>query len=34
MPKFPVEAPKKRVVRAFEALGFEVIRDREHIVMR
>ena len=34
MPKFPVEAPKKRVVRAFEALGFEVIRDREHIVMK
>lgn len=33
MAKFPVEAPKKRVIRTFESLGFRIIREREHIVM-
>jgi predicted RNA binding protein YcfA (HicA-like mRNA interferase family) len=33
MPKFPVNAPKKRVIKAFELLGFRIIREREHIVM-
>lgn len=33
MTKFPVDAPKDRVVKALNSLGFELIREREHIAM-
>ena len=33
MPKFPVDAPRQRVIKAFEILAFKMIREREHISM-
>lgn len=33
MAKFPVDAPKPKVIRALEALGFRLVREREHISM-
>jgi len=31
--KFPVDAPKARVLRALESLEFRLIREQEHIAM-
>jgi predicted RNA binding protein YcfA (HicA-like mRNA interferase family) len=33
MPKFPVDAPIRRVVRTLERLGFSIVREGEHISM-
>ncbi len=31
--KFPVDAARRRVVRAFEILGFRLVKEKEHISM-
>ena len=33
MPKFPVDAPRRKVIGALERLGFRVVREKEHISM-
>jgi predicted RNA binding protein YcfA (HicA-like mRNA interferase family) len=33
MAKFPADAPKRKVVKALEVLGFRIVREKEHISM-
>ena len=33
MSKFPVDASKRRVITTFQLLGFQIIKEREHIVI-
>lgn len=33
MAKFPVDAPKTKVIRTLERLRFRLVREREHIAM-
>jgi hypothetical protein len=34
MAKFPVAAPKRRVLKAFGEWGFTVVKEAEHIALR
>jgi len=33
MTKFPVDAPKRKVIKALEILGFRIVWEREHVSM-
>ena len=33
MDKFPVDTPKRKVIQTLEMLGFQIVREREHISM-
>lgn len=33
MPRVPVDAPKAKVIKTLESLGFRLVREQEHIAM-
>ena len=33
MTRFPVDAPRDRIIKAFEHLGFRLVREGKHIAM-
>ena len=33
MGKFPVDAPRRRVLKALQILGFEIVREAEHVAL-
>ena len=33
MDKFPIDAPKQKVLESFKRLGFRIVREKEHISM-
>ncbi len=33
MTKFPVDAPKAKVIKVLEQFGFSIVREKEHISM-
>jgi predicted RNA binding protein YcfA (HicA-like mRNA interferase family) len=33
MPKFPVDAPREQVLKALQRLGFELLREGNHIAL-
>ena len=33
MVKFPIDAPKRKVIKTLGVLGFQIVREKEHISM-